>query len=79
MSDLKALLDKYHKENPKSSPNEPLMNGSVVVDDNLSDLDGPSTGVNGHVNDTTAFIPGTSGSYTGTVYKLSVISKALPV
>ena len=66
MADLKSLLDKYNKQNLETSPGEPLMNGSVVMDDNLSDSDGPNAS-NGHVNDSDAFIPGTSGSYTGKV------------
>ena len=66
MVDLKSLLDKYNKQNLETSSGEPLMNGSVVMSDNLSDSDGPITS-NGHVNDSDAFTPGTSGSYTGRV------------
>ena len=58
MPDLKALLD-------KTVPHTPVMNGTVVMDDSLSDMDSPT---NGYVSgNTEAFIPGTAGSFTGKV------------
>ena len=58
MPDLKAVLD-------KTVPQTPVMNGSVVMDDSLSDMDSPT---NGYVSSSTeAFIPGTAGSFTGKV------------
>ncbi len=66
------MLDKHHAA--RESASDFLVNGSVTNDDNLSDTDGPPL-VNGHAEDSNAFLPGGPGSFTGKVKNLLAFSK----